>query len=88
MFGEDGKDVVDDGPLFDASSDLISGDPGDDMMDAFNRPAFADVTEHDTGQGFVYTDGTDFIAGDCERTVVGRYPDPTGREFGPFNPIR
>jgi hypothetical protein len=75
MSGSEGRDVVDDGPPFDDSSDRISGGAGDDIMDAFNDPAVSDVVACGPGNDRAYTDGTDLIAGDCEEIIRGPHPD-------------
>jgi hypothetical protein len=86
VYGANGDDVVDDGPLFDAASDKVLGGPGDDAVDAFNDPAFADVIECGPGNDAAYTDGTDVVANDCEKTILGPYPDFW--EFRPYDPIK
>src|SRR5215210_2825636 len=84
VFGGEGRDIVDDGPPFDDSSDEISGGAGDDVMDAFNDPAFSDVVHCGPGDDRVYTDGTDLIAGDCEEIIRGPHPDAW--DANPFQP--
>jgi hypothetical protein len=84
MSGSEGRDVVDDGPPFDDSSDRISGGAGDDIMDAFNDPAVSDVVACGPGNDRAYTDGTDLIAGDCEEIIRGPHPDAWDRN--PFQP--
>ena len=80
--GGDGDDLVDDGPHLDADDDEISGGTGNDVMDAFNDPAGADVVVCGSGGDLVYTDGTDEISDDCERTVRGPHPDRWDARFG------
>ncbi len=84
--GGDGDDLVDDGPPFDASSDLISGGAGDDVMDAFNAPAFADVVDCGPGEDVVYTDGSDLISDDYEEIVLGPHPDAW--DANPYQPVQ
>jgi len=72
---------VDDGPHFDAAADEISGGTGDDVMDAFNDPAGADVVFCGSGDDLVYTDGKDEISDNCEKIDRARAPSrPLGRE--------
>ena len=77
---------MDDGPLFDGATDEIFGGPGDDIMDAFNDPAVLDAIICGPGNDVAYTDGTDVIAEDCEKIILGPHPDFW--EFHPFDPLQ
>jgi Ca2+-binding RTX toxin-like protein len=74
VYGGEGDDVVHEGPPFDSYTDWISGGPGNDLMDAYNRPAHTDFVVCGSGSDAVYTDGTDRIARDCEKVIVGPPP--------------
>jgi Ca2+-binding RTX toxin-like protein len=75
VYGGDGDDVVHEGPPFDAYTDLISGGSGNDLMDAYNSPAHTDLVVCGPGSDAAYADGTDLIAKDCEKVVVGPPPE-------------
>lgn len=64
--------------------DALSGGPGDDLMDTFNDPAFPHVISCGPGDDRAYADGTDLVAGDCERVILGPHPDPW--DENPFQP--
>ena len=74
--GDVGDDIVDGGPPFDAFGDAIYGGPGNDIMDAYKRPAVVDIVVCGPGIDIVYTDGRDIISADCEAVVLGPHPDP------------
>jgi hypothetical protein len=76
VYGDDGDDLVDSGAPFDALGDALYGGAGNDVMDAYQRPAVTDVVICGPGTDIVYTDGADIISSNCETAVLGPSPDP------------
>ena len=44
-------------------------------MDAFNDPAVSDTVHCGPGDDVAYADDMDLVSDDCEKTVLGPYPD-------------
>jgi Ca2+-binding RTX toxin-like protein len=74
-YGAGGDDNVSEGPPFDASTDVVFGGAGDDLIDAFNEPPFMDIVDCGPGDDLVYADGLDNLVG-CEEVILGPEPDP------------
>jgi Tol biopolymer transport system component len=87
--GNSGNDLLIDGPLItdevgrvedvlrEDSKDTLSGNVGNDWIDAKNTPAFGDTVTCDEGFDRVLTDSKDVVAADCERVTS----DLTDRQF-------
>jgi hypothetical protein len=69
--GEEGNDLVADGPEREFATDSVSGGEGNDVVAAVNRPAFVDIVS--CGEGFdrVLADRKDVLAPDCEKVFFG-----------------
>ena len=81
VYGDDGDDKVSSSYPLDLFSDSIFGGAGNDLMDAFNTVAVADVVSCGTGDDLAYVDELDVVSDDCEAVVIGPEPDPDDLEF-------
>jgi hypothetical protein len=55
-----------------ASKDTLLGGPGNDLLGAFDSPAFKDVVRYDRGFDRVSADRKDLVSDDCGVVTVGR----------------
>jgi hypothetical protein len=71
VLGEDGNDLVADGPDREFATDRLTAGDGNDVVGVVNRPAFKDLVT--CGEGFdrVLADRKDVLADDCERVFIG-----------------
>ena len=67
VVGGDGPDQLVDGPLWDASKDILSGEASDDVFIVNNHPARRDVVSCSSGFDRVAVDRKDVVLEDCER---------------------
>jgi len=74
VLGEEGNDLVADGPNREFSIDRLSAGDGNDVVGAFNDPAFKDLVSCGDGFDSVFADRKDVLAPDCER-VADRGPE-------------
>ena len=69
MVGNEGNDLVADGPNREFSIDRLSAGDGNDVVGVFNDPAFKDIVTCGDGFDWVFADRKDVIAPDCERVA-------------------
>jgi Ca2+-binding RTX toxin-like protein len=67
IVGGAGNDLMIDGDLRESAKDTLVGGDGNDVIDAFNRPAAQDVIVCGDGFDRVSADRKDVVAPDCER---------------------
>jgi hypothetical protein len=69
--GEEGNDLVADGPEREFATDRLTAGDGNDVVGVVNRPAFKDLVT--CGEDFdrVIADRKDVLADDCERVFIG-----------------
>jgi Ca2+-binding RTX toxin-like protein len=79
--GGEGPDWLIDGPLSETSKDTLSGDDGDDVLIANNRPATKDIVSCGGGFDRVAADRKDLVAPDCERVRRGVSQQEIGALF-------
>jgi Ca2+-binding RTX toxin-like protein len=72
--GGKGNDFVADGPNREFATDKLSAGDGNDVIGAFNDPAFKDLVTCGDGFDRVFADRKDLVAPDCER-VADRGPE-------------
>jgi hypothetical protein len=69
--GEEGNDLVADGPAREFATDNVSAGDGNDVVAAVNRPAFVDIVSCGGGFDRVIVDRKDVLAPDCEKVFFG-----------------
>jgi Ca2+-binding RTX toxin-like protein len=69
ILGNDGNDLVSDGPNLESSTDKLSAGGGNDVVGVFNDPAFKDLVACGGGFDRVFADKKDLVASDCERVA-------------------
>jgi Ca2+-binding RTX toxin-like protein len=69
IVGDDGNDLVSDGPNLESSTDKLSAGGGNDVVGVFNDPAFKDLVACGGGFDRVFADKKDLVASDCERVA-------------------
>jgi Ca2+-binding RTX toxin-like protein len=72
VVGNDGNDLVSDGPNLESSTDKLSAGGGNDVVGVFNDPAFKDIVTCGGGFDRVFADKKDLVASDCERVADTR----------------
>ncbi len=71
MLGEGGGDFIVDDGVREFSKDVLSGGSGNDVIDAWHKPAAVqDVVTCGSGFDRVISDRADLVAPDCEKVVV------------------
>jgi hypothetical protein len=67
--GEEGNDLLVDGPEREFATDIVSAGEGNNVVGAVNRPAFEDIVT--CGFDRVIVDCKDMLAPDCEKVFFG-----------------
>jgi hypothetical protein len=69
--GEEGNDLLVDGPEREFATDMVSAGEGNDVVTPVNKPAFEDIITCGGGFDRVLADRKDVLAPDCEKVFVG-----------------
>ncbi len=98
---EKGNDLLVDGPTREFATDRLTAGGGNDVVAVFNALAFKDLVTCGGGFDWVFADGKDMVADDCERVADrvseflrpglrrrGRRPDEAAKRTAGRGPAR